>query len=125
PDFQTIMLPLLKILSDRKEHNTENLLSIIGKKYELSEQEREEFLPSGKQKIINNRIAWARIYLQKAKLMESPRRSTFKITEQGIKILESDPKRIDIKYLKSIPEFREWQTKFAYQSKKETNGTQQ
>ena len=82
-------------------------------------------MPSGKQKIINNRITWARIYMQKAKLMESPRRSSFRITEQGLKILENKPSRIDIKFLKTIPEFKAWQTTFAYQSKKEISEASQ
>ena len=100
PDFQTIMLPLLVILGDKKEHDTQNLMKTICDKYKLTEEERGELLPSGSQRIINNRVAWARIYLQKAKLIESPKRSTFKITEDGLKILASPPKRIDIKYLK-------------------------
>lgn len=121
PDFQTIMLPLLEILGDNKEHDTKNLIKRICDKYELTEEEREELLPSGNQKILSNRVAWARIYLQKAKLMESPRRSVFKITEDGLKVLASTPKRIDIKFLKAIPAFKEWQITFAYQSKKGVN----
>ncbi len=125
PDFQTLMLPLMQILSDKKEHYTPNLLQIICEKFKMTDDEREELLPSGKQKIINNRVTWARIYLQKAKLMESPRRSVFKITEDGLKVLSTNPKRIDIKLLKTIPAFQEWQVTFAYQSKKGSTGTPQ
>lgn len=122
PDFQTIMLPLLEVLKDKKEHDTKNLITEISDKYNLTEDEREELLPSGKQKILSNRVAWAKIYLQKANLLESPRRSIFKITNEGLKVLDSNLKRIDIKYLKSIPAFKKWQETFAYQSKKDTNG---
>lgn len=125
PDFQTIMLPLLKLLGDKEEHDLQNLVAKICDKHKLTDAEREELLPSGRQKIISNRVAWARIYLQKANLMESPKRATFKITEQGLKVLSNNPKRIDIKFLKSIPEFKEWQTTFAYQGKKGSNETSQ
>jgi restriction system protein len=125
PDFQTLMLPLLEFLSDKNEHDTQVLLKLISDKYELTPDEREELLPSGRQKIINNRIAWARIYLHKAGLIESPKRSIFKITEVGLKVLASKPQRIDIKFLKTIPAFKDWQASFAYQSKKGENDTSQ
>ncbi len=121
PDFQTLMLPILEILGDNKEHDTQDLTQTICDQYNLTKDEREELLSSGRQKIITNRVAWARIYMSKAKLMESPKRSIFKITQEGLKVLDTKPKRIDIKYLKTIPAFKDWQTTFAYQSKKESN----
>lgn len=125
PDFQTLMLPVLEILGDGKEHDSQNLLDAICLRYKLTDEEQQELLPSGSQRIINNRVAWAKVYMTKAKLLESPRRSIVRITEAGIKILESKPGRIDIKFLKNIPAFAEWQKSYANQSKKDSNNSSQ
>ena len=112
PDFQTIMLPLLELLQDDKEHELQELILQISDKFELSEDERDERLPSGNQQIINNRVGWARTYLKKAQLLESPRRAIFKITDKGKKILASSPKLIDVKFLQNLPEFKDWQSSY-------------
>lgn len=65
PDYQTLMLPLLELLSDRKEHELQDLIKILSDKFNLTEEERNELLPSGNQEIINNRVGWARTYLKK------------------------------------------------------------
>lgn len=112
PDFQTLMLPLLELLADKKEHHLQSLISQICDNFKLTNEERKELLPSGSQEIINNRIAWAKTYLKKTKLIDSPRRATFVITEQGEKVLMSKPKRIDIQYLQKFPEFQEWRNSY-------------
>lgn len=127
PDFQSIMLPMLELLSDQKEHDLQSLTKSICDQFELTEEERQELLPSGTQEIINNRIGWARTYLKKAKLLESPKRAIFKITEQGLKILRNSPKRIDVKFLKALPDFQEWQISYqsSYQNRKEESQSTQ
>jgi|SRR6185437_1006842 len=113
PDFQKIILPLLEILGDNKEHELGYITQKICERFKLTEEEKKELLPSGNQEIINNRVGWARTYLKKAKLIESPRRATFKITEQGLKILQSSPEKINVRFLKdNNPEFKEWQTSY-------------
>lgn len=82
PDYQTIMLPLLKLASDGKEHSLKETYDKISDQFGLTEEERRELLPSGTQAIINNRIVWARTYLKKAGLLENPKRGIFKITER-------------------------------------------
>lgn len=117
PDFQTIMLPLLELLKDKKEHSLQELISKVSDKFELSDSERKEFLPSGNQAIINNRVGWARTYLKKAGLLASPKRATFLITEKGIEILNSKPEIINIAFLKKLPKFIEWQDDYLSKEK--------
>ena len=74
PDFQTIMLPLMRILEDKQEHSLQELHTKICDKFNLSEEERNELVPSAVQTKIYNRVVWALTYLRKAKLIESPRR---------------------------------------------------
>ena len=114
PDFQTLMLPLLELLADKKEHHFQSLISQICDKFKLTNEERKELLRSGSQEIINNRVAWAKTYLKKTKLIDSPRRATFVITEQGEKVLMSKPKRIDIQFLQKFPEFQEWRNSYLF-----------
>jgi len=108
PDYQTCMLPLLRFLEDGQEHSLRESEEALAQVFNLTAAERAERLPSGQQGIFINRIGWARTYLKKAMLIESPRRAIFKITERGNKVLASKPTRIDAKYLEQWPEFLEF-----------------
>ena len=105
PDFQTIMLPLLHCFSDGHEHSIHDLMNILAAKFSLSEGELDALLPSGKQTIFYNRVAWARTYLTKAGLLEMSRRSYYRITERGKQVLARNPSRIDMRFLEQFPEY--------------------
>ena len=111
PDFQTIMLPLLKLMSDGNIRPLANLRESLSGFFGLSEDERVELLPSGTQPVFDNRVAWATIYLHKAVLLERPKRGCYKITERGLAVFEEDPKKIDIKFLQKFSEFQEFRNK--------------
>jgi restriction system protein len=70
--------------------------------------ERSELLPSGQQAVFKNRVGWARSYLKKAGLIDTPKRGVFRISDRGIKVLAAKPERIDIKLLEQFPEFLEF-----------------
>ena len=108
PDFQSIMLPLLKYAGDKKEHHIRDAIEVLANEFNLSEEERKELLLSGQQAIFDNRVGWAKTYLKKAGLLESTRRGYFKITDRGLKVLDDIPKDINVKYLKQYPEFIEF-----------------
>ncbi|MGF6926518.1 restriction system protein [Chitinophaga sp. W2I13] len=118
PDYQTIMLPLLKQLSDRKEYLFKDVIALLGKQFELTEEEMSELLPSGQSLLFANRVGWARTYLKKAGLLDSPRRGVVCITERGLQVLKGNPKKIDNNLLKQFPEFVEFQN-----IKKEESGS--
>lgn len=109
PDFQTIMLPLLKVAGDGQEHSSHEFLDELAKHFELKDEDLNEVLPSGKQTRFYNRVGWARTYLIKSKLLEVPKRSVYRITERGKEVLASNPNRIDTNYLKRFPEYLEFQ----------------
>lgn len=109
PDYQSIMLPLLKSLSNGSEKTMNELVEILVTHFNLSEEDKNEVLPSGKQQVFANRVGWARTYLKKAGLVESPRRSVIKITKRGMETLKLKPTKITIGYLKRFPEFLEFQ----------------
>lgn len=108
PDFQSIMLPLLKILADGKVYKYREIFEALVREFQVTEAERKEMLPSGQQEIFANRVGWAKTYLKKAGLIDSPQRATFVISEKGKEILSQNPARIDTKFLRQFPEFQEF-----------------
>ena len=108
PDFQTIMLPLLKLAQDGKEHSINEAVEMLSGLFNLPEEEKSKLLPSGQQPIFYNRVGWARTYLKKAKLLEDPRRGYFRITERGREVLQKELKSIDMRFLRQFPEYIEF-----------------
>jgi restriction system protein len=111
PDFQSLMLPLLKLADDGVEHSLAASRAPLADQFGLTEDERKELLPSGQQPRFNNRVAWAKVYLERAKLLEKTRRAHFTITPRGREVLLDPPERIDISFLKRFPEFDDFRSK--------------
>lgn len=105
PDFQSFFKPLLDIASDGKEHSISEAREIIAKKFELSPEELNEKLPSGTQTKFGNRVAWAKSYFLQAKVLSSPKRGYFLITDRGRELLKQGHQKIDVKVLNQYPEF--------------------
>lgn len=110
PDFQSLMLPLLKLAADGHPHSLAEAREALAVAFKLTEAEREELLPSGSQAKFANRVAWGKSYLQQAGLLLSPKRGHFQVTERGLAVLKAPPARIDIKFLEQYPEFVEFRT---------------
>lgn len=108
PDFQTLMLPLLKLTSDNQEHKLSDLVEVLATQFKLTESEKKELLPSGQTFVFGSRVSWARTYLKKAGILVSEKRASVKITQRGKSILSKNPTRIDVKFLRQFPEFIEF-----------------
>ncbi len=112
PDYQSLMLPVLKIAAageTRVPAVAEKVADLLG----LTEDEREELLPSGKQRLLHNRVHWAKFYMTKAGLMESPKRGVFIASTAGKELLATGPGRIDVEMLKRIPAFSEYYSQYS------------
>lgn len=107
PDYQTLMLPVLKIAAEG-ETRVPLVAEIIADQFGLSDEEREEMLPSGKQRLLHNRVHWAKFYMAKAGLLNSPKRGVFEASLEGKALLSTKPVRIDVETLKSCPRFAEF-----------------
>jgi restriction system protein len=103
------MLPLLRLLSDGAEHSMKDIVSELGKQFKLTEEEMSILLPSGGSLLFASRVGWARTYLKKAGLVDSPKRAVLVITERGKKVLREKPSKIDNQLLRRFPEFVEFQ----------------
>ncbi|WP_028549012.1 restriction endonuclease [Paenibacillus sp. UNC451MF] len=108
PDFQTIMLPFLKQVSNLQEHRHRDTIDELAKQFQLTGEELDEKLPSGRQSVFDNRVGWARTYMMKAGLLEYTRRGYCKITQQGLDVLKGNPSFINVSYLRQFPEFNDF-----------------
>ncbi len=119
PDYQSLMLPLLKIASDQKEHSIGKVFDTVALKVGLTEDNRKELLPSGKESRFENRVRWAAFYLRKAGLLQRPARGRYQITELGLQVLKDNPSNIDVNFLMQFPEFAEFKSPSQEVAKKE------
>ncbi len=119
PDFQTLMLPLLKFANDQQEHASREAADHLAQLFQLSDTEREELLPSGQQTIFDNRAYWAKTHLKHAALLENTRRGFFRISQRGIEVLQQNPEEINVRFLKQFPQYLQ------FMSKKDKNGVEE
>jgi restriction system protein len=119
------MLPFLKIAADGSEHNLSETIETLAQQFDISDQDRKEILPSGRQQRFDNRVRWVRTYLGKACLITSTGRSKFRITERGAEVLKNNPPQINIKFLKQFPEFLEFVSSKENQTNGESNTSQE
>lgn len=111
PDYQSIMLPLLRFVSDQAEHSNQETIGALAAQFSLTDEDRAERLPSGRAAMFDNRVGWALFYLKKAGLLAPTRRSHFAITKQGHDVLAANPKRIDTKFLRQFDAFKAYQAR--------------
>jgi restriction system protein len=108
PEFQKFMLPLVEIAKDGSEHSLSEAIQTLANQFQLSEQDRNELLPSGRQARLDNRVGWALTHLRKAGLLERTGRGRFHITDRGRQVLLSQPPEINMRFLLQFPEFVEF-----------------
>ncbi len=99
------MKPLLIAVSDGETYKIKDVIARLAQQLNLSSEDLAEMLPSGRQTVFKNRVGWAKTYLKKAGLLESPARATIVITDAGKKVVADNPEKIDSKYLEQFPSF--------------------
>jgi restriction system protein len=107
PDFQKIMLPFMSIIADGLEHSTTETNEKLATLFGLTDEELNQYLPSGTAKTFTNRVAWAKSHLKMAGLIENTKRSYFNITKAGEIFLKTNPTEINLRTLKVIPTYQE------------------
>lgn len=106
PGFQEFMLPILMIFKDKKEHSIKECRDAVVKYFSLTDEETKQTVPSGKQTVVENRVYWSLTYLKKSLLLKTINRGMYYITDRGIQLLNSNPKKIDKKLLSQYKEYR-------------------
>ena len=89
PDFQTIMLPLLKKISNGNEYKLDEIVNLMAKEFEVTDEERKELLPTGQTFVFGSRVSWARTYMKKAGLIVTPITRLFENNRKGIECIET------------------------------------
>ena len=105
PDFQTLMLPVLRVLKDGNEVQFKSVVDKLALEFKLTDDELAEMLPSRRAPTFYNRVAWAKFYLKKANLVTQTKRSFLSITDEGKRTLNSDIQFINIRYLEANTDF--------------------
>jgi restriction system protein len=104
PDFQSFFRPVLEVLNDEQTHRIRDLYDAVADYLEISPAARKEKIPSKRQLLYHNRIAWAKTYLKKAGLVEQPARGKVQITDAGKQVLREKEGRLDVKFLTQFSE---------------------
>ncbi len=115
PDFQTLMLPVLRACNGRERHIRE-IASELAQAYDMTPEERADRIPSGLTTRFDNRVGWAKTYLKQAGLLSQPRRGVVAITERGRQVLAGGVHEINMTFLERFPEYLDF--------KKRTHGTE-
>lgn len=102
PDFQSLMRPLLELHRDLQEHLNRDLVNALAEQFAISDEERRQMLPSGRAKMFDNRVGWAKTYIANAGLIEAPKRGVSVITPLGAKLLETHTGPINLRVLNEI-----------------------
>ncbi len=105
PDYQDFMLPLLQAVADGNEYRIRDVTDQLADTLGVTQEERQQLLPSGQQSVVANRVAWAKTYLKKAGLLDNPRRGYVRISGEGCKALATHPTKIDNDFLTRYASF--------------------
>ena len=108
PKYDEMYRAFLNCLADGQLHRSKEVKDTVADAFSISEKERVELLPSGKQQLFDNRIGWTRTYLKKAGLVQSPSRGVYMITPAGRQVLDENPPQIDNLYLQRFESFRKF-----------------
>jgi len=102
PDYQKIMLPLLRFAGDGKEHSSQDAVEFLADQFKLTEEDRRDFFSERRIPRFAARVGWARSYLKKAGLLEVSRRGDLRITPRGLDVLKNSPPEINLSFIKAL-----------------------
>jgi len=95
-------------MSDARERSNRELKAAVADHARLSEQQRSQMLPSGRQTVADNRIGWAMSFLTRAQALDRPRRARYVISPTGRELLAQYPNGLTERHLRTIPAFVEY-----------------
>jgi restriction system protein len=107
PDYQSLMRPVLDCAA-KSEVRIGDVVDELAARLKLTDEERNELLPSGKQTRFANRVHWAKSYLKQAGLVKPTRRGHFVITDRGKAALANPAASINKNYLEQFDEFQQF-----------------
>ena len=113
PSFPQLLLPTLVVVCQKLEEvHVSRIEEELVKALKITAEDLSHCAPSGKQLLFANRLAWARCYLTKAKLVEPTRRGYVRGTERARELLAEGLADIDVATLSRYPEFLAWKDRY-------------
>jgi len=106
-----LMLPILEIAADGRQHSVKSAISELTKRFDLSSTERAKRTPSGQQRVFDNRVAWSITYLKMAGLIDRPVRGSYRLAPKGLEILRAKPEQVNVHFLEQFPQFTKFKAK--------------
>lgn len=106
PKFDELFFPWMQLLRDGNEHLLSEAIEYAGNFFHLTDEEKDRLLPSGNQRVIANRVGWARSYLKQAELIDYPRRGVTRITQRGLDFFSKKPTELTLKEIRSDPIYK-------------------
>lgn len=113
PDFQTLMLPILKACKEETPCSVVQIREQVSRSFNLTSEDLAQRLPSGVMATYANRIAWGLAHLKMGGLLVSERRGFYRITASGLSVLKNPPVKIDLSFLRTLPVYRTWEDDYA------------
>lgn len=107
PKFYELMPSIINCLGDGKIHTVKELTAYCADAFQLSDEDRTETISSGQNRL-HNRVGWAKAYLVKAGLIESPQRAHFNLTELGRNAFQQGADHVTLEYLNQFDSFRDF-----------------
>lgn len=109
PKYNELYRPVLLSLRDGGVHSMKEVRDFIVSALHLTEQDLAETLPSNsKISVFSGRVGWAKTYLLKAQMIDSPQRGYIAITPSGKALLESATPITNTLLAQKFPEFLEF-----------------
>ena len=108
PDFQSLMLPVLRALADGSEVRLAEVRQRVAEAERLTPEDLRELVPSGGQPVLSNRVSWALTHMERAGLVTRARRGVYRVTPDGEETLSGAPDRIDMKALAKHASYADW-----------------
>jgi len=119
PHSEDMFVPMLRLVKDEKEHFIRDVVNDLAKEFNVSEEELEIMLPSGNNKLFQNRVAWTKSHLVFAGFLVGTKRGFFKITAEGLNVLSKNVESLTLKDLRDTPAYTSWVKKWK-ESKRES-----
>ncbi len=109
PKYNELYRLLLAALQDGKVHSMKEVRNFIAQAAHLTDQELAVPLPSNPQSsVFAGRVGWAKTYLKKAEMIDSPQRGCIVLTPAGRELLESNVTITNIILAQKSPAFQEF-----------------
>ncbi len=111
PDFQTAMRPALVAIDGDEPKSHAQIRDSVAAALGVTDEERQLLIPSGRQELFTNRVAWALTHMTQAGLLVRPQRGRYLLTERGKRVLREHPDRVDVSVLGQFPEYQEFRVR--------------